>query len=401
MVQAPGGRSYRWRLTWGPGGQAGPRTLLVRDITEEQRLVEVGQLLRACVSHIHDTIIVTQGDPLDEPGPRIVFVNEALERLTGYSRDELVGRSPRLLQGAQTDRRALDRVRQALQANQPIQEVLINYTRQGETFWNEMNIVPVPADGAGGAAYFVAIGRDVSARREQQMRLQRSEQALRELNRSEQAVREEERTRIARDLHDDLGQRLTALKLDLGLLLEAKPGLAASQRQKLGRLVQSVDAGIEQIRDIAADLRPSLLDHAGFREAAEWFVEEARPRLAADIFFSAGPGTDQTLPEKVATALYRILQEAFTNIGRHSNAQRVTVSYFLEAGMACLCVQDDGRGFDLPVIQLGQAFGLLGMQERAEALGGSLKIATAVGQGCLITTRIPLNDEKNTTDTGR
>lgn len=369
--------------------------VLVRDMTEHRRLSNVGHVLSHCVERMSDTIIVTETTPLNEPGPRIVFVNAAIERMTGYKKEELLGKSPRILQGPDTDREALKRIRTALDTQTPSHEEILNYTRDGKPFWLEMRIVYVPPEDAHGKSYFIGIGRDVTARRDQQRRLQHSEQRLRRMNHALESVREQERSRIARDLHDDLGQTLTAMKLELGLLLEGEAPLAPLQRDKLQRLCGIADSAVDQIRDIAANLRPSLLDHAGFLAALQWCVQEANERLSAQVVLATGPGCDRTLSDEVAIGLYRILQEALTNVSRHSDAKNVRVYYAAPFNRPRLEVRDDGIGFELEQAELANSLGLLSLRERAAQLGGKLLLESAKGQGCTIIVELPEQNEKD------
>ena len=138
---------------------------------EQQQLA----LLEACVAHLNDIVLITEDDPHDEPGPRIVFVNDAFERLTGYRREEVLGKSPRFLQGPLTDRGELDRIRAALENRQPVRSELINYTKAGEPVWIELDIVPV-TDAAGRHTHFVAVQRDITERKRAQRALHESEE---------------------------------------------------------------------------------------------------------------------------------------------------------------------------------------------------------------------------------
>lgn len=218
---------------------------------------------------------------------------------------------------------------------------------------------------------------------------------------AQQCALEQERERIARDLHDDLGQTLTALKLDLGLLLESQPPLDATRRQRLERAISTADLGLAQIISVVGNLRPSLLKHAGFLDAARWCVEEADQRLQAEVRFKVGDGADFSLPEDTAVALYRMLQECLTNVAKHADATRVEVSYQVVAGRVILCIKDNGCGFDLERVQKKKGYGLLGMRERAEALGGYCTAETGPNLGCSITIVVPLHHEKNSTASGR
>jgi PAS domain S-box-containing protein len=165
--------------------------VLCKDITEARCNQHHLRLLETCVAHLNDTVLVTEADALDEPGPRIVFVNDAFTRETGYTREETLGKSPRFLQGPETDRAALDRIRAALAAGRPVKEELINYRKDGSAFFVEVDVVPVAAPG-GKPTHFAAIQRDVTARkrnaerlRDTNLRYERQQAALTRLMRSD------------------------------------------------------------------------------------------------------------------------------------------------------------------------------------------------------------------------
>ena len=150
-------------------------TAIVRDISAQQAVQAQLQLLETSISHLNDALLITEAEPVDEPGPRIVFVNAAFERQTGYSREEVMGKSPRLLQGPLTQRSELDRIAAALKKWQPIRSELINYTKSGDVFWVEMDMVPV-ADPQGHFTHWVSMQRDISARKQAEQTLVDSEQ---------------------------------------------------------------------------------------------------------------------------------------------------------------------------------------------------------------------------------
>ncbi|MEZ5584491.1 MAG: PAS domain S-box protein [Candidatus Competibacteraceae bacterium] len=142
------------------------------DITEHKEKDRQILLLQTAIAHLNDIVLVTEAEPINDPGPRIVFVNPAFERLTGYRADEVIGQSPRLLQGPETDRATLDRVRHALENWQPVREEVLNYTKSGEKFWLEMDIIPL-ADETGWYTHWISVERDITRRKrtEEQLRL--------------------------------------------------------------------------------------------------------------------------------------------------------------------------------------------------------------------------------------
>ena len=365
-----------------PTDLEGHHYLFMRDVTQRYLAEKEHRLLRACVANIDDVIMITESHPLEAPGPRILFVNESVERVTGYPREALLGVSPRVLQGPATDPAATARIRTALEQREPVTEVLLNYKSTGEAFWNQVDIVPLTFEEEG-ETLFCSVQRDITAQRER-------ERDMRRLNAALEEAREEERWRIARDLHDELGQTLSAIKLDLGRVRRAGQGETASALLESAN--NAAAQAIAQVRNIATQLRPSLLDDLGFVAAARWFLGQAERRLEIPVIWD-GPETDGDLPSPVATALYRVLQEALTNIGRYARARRVKVSFHEVSGRARLTIQDDGVGFD-PEIQAvsGGGLGLVGMRERIEALQGQFQVLSAPGKGCVIKVELPLGE---------
>jgi PAS domain S-box-containing protein len=201
-----------------------------------------------------------------------------------------------------------------------------------------------------------------------------------------EAAREEERTTIARDIHDQLGQALTALRLDIGWLQRRIEDEAI--RKKLDDMAQTTDDVLVTVRRISADLRPGVLDTLGLRAAVEWQAEEFQKRSGMKVTVTSDV-TDLQLDRDLSTNMFRIFQEALTNVARHSAAANVDVSMKLERGQLRLEVSDDGIG--LPEIApRGSSLGLLGMRERARRLGGDCAVKRRVPRGTIVTVTVPL-----------
>ncbi|WP_395750581.1 PAS domain S-box protein [Prosthecobacter sp.] len=156
-----------------PSGGLLNMVVLCKDITESRHNQAQLRLLETCVAHLNDIVLITEPQPLDEPGPRIVFVNEAFLRHTGYKREETIGRSPRFLQGPETDRQALRRMRAAIAKGLPVKEELVNYKKDGSPFWMDIDVMPI-TDADGTPTHFVAVQRDITARKEAEERLWKS-----------------------------------------------------------------------------------------------------------------------------------------------------------------------------------------------------------------------------------
>lgn len=221
--------------------------------------------------------------------------------------------------------------------------------------------------------------------------LRASRQQMRELAAHQMVLKEEERKRIAQEIHDELGQRLTVLRMDISMLpraVRADPGgLLPGQ---VAELKASLDGIVALVRDIAGRLRPATLD-VGLEAAVEGLVEEFRASLGIPCELDNRLPLGLALDDKLATAAFRIIQESLTNVARHADATRVRVVLAMKEGSLHIRVHDDGRGLDLESGHRNLSFGLSGMRERAAMLGGKLEITSKPGEGTTVDALIPLD----------
>jgi PAS domain S-box-containing protein len=233
------------------------------------------------------------------------------------------------------------------------------------------------------------IARDVTERLEAEKSLRSSREQLRSLAAKLQSVREEERTRIAREVHDELGQSLTGLKLDISSIASRLPAGEAALRERASPMARLIDESIQKVRTIATDLRPGILDNLGLVAALEWQAEEFQTRTGVKCDFVAKLDDDGFSPE-LCTALFRIFQETLTNVTRHAQATLLAVTLKELDGELWLEVRDNGLGINERQINWRESLGLLGMRERALAFGGEVAITGAPGLGTTVTVRVPL-----------
>lgn len=217
----------------------------------------------------------------------------------------------------------------------------------------------------------------------------RAEEALRELATHQESIREEERTRIAREIHDDLGQLLTALKMDICWIVKKIPASQQALLEKTDRMIGLTDNLIKSVQKISADLRPGLLDDLGLAAAIDWEMKSFQERTGINCSLVFHPEQIK-LDKGCTTALYRIFQETLTNIARHAAASRVEVN--LKAGMEwlSLVIRDNGIGITEEQIHSHRAYGLNGMRERVQRLDGKLHINGILNKGTEIEIKIPL-----------
>jgi PAS domain S-box-containing protein len=234
---------------------------------------------------------------------------------------------------------------------------------------------------------------DVTERKEAEAELRRSFDQLRALTARVQDAREEERKRVAREIHDELGQALTAIKIDLSSLAHEFPP-DVPQVEKIESIANVVDETIKSIRRISTELRPGILDDLGLIAAVEWAAEEFEARTGTRCRLDL-PENDSAIDADRATAVFRILQETLTNVARHANATSVDVRLVKESGNAILEVRDNGRGVTEEQLSAPGSLGIRGMRERALLLEGEFAIQGVPGQGTTVWMRIPLAESRS------
>lgn len=219
--------------------------------------------------------------------------------------------------------------------------------------------------------------------------LKKAQDQLRRLSGSIMAGQEKERTAIARELHDELGQVLTALRMDSVWLAEHLKNGDANAAERASKMCDLIDSTIDEVRGLATRLRPGVLDHLGLIDALEWYAAEFEKRTGITCIFKSFDISK--VDDIVATAAYRIAQEALTNVARHSFATKAQITLKADAGTLTLAVMDNGRGFNTRRIAESECLGLVGMRERASLIGGSLEIQSKPQKGTQVFFKLPLN----------
>jgi PAS domain S-box-containing protein len=234
---------------------------------------------------------------------------------------------------------------------------------------------------------YLGTATNIHARKQAEQALRESESVLRQLAGHLQQVREDERKRIARDIHDDLGQNLMVLRIDVARMA-SRSDSAALTAERIAAALRQVDTTIKALRAIINDLRPAALD-LGLPAALEWQATEFAQRTGMVCQLQIGDD-EFALDEQCATALFRIVQEALSNVVRHARASRVQIDLQRTDGLLLLKIADDGIGLDTNGLKKANNFGLLGIKERTVALGGTLSIISHPGQGTMIVLSVPL-----------
>lgn len=310
---------------------------------------------------------------------RYVYVNPRFTELFGLRNAEVRGKTDFDVFPQEFARALRENDRKVFEGRSPIQ-VEETFPQDEGAHVHLSTRFPI-YDEEGAPSALCGISTDISG-------IKRAEDQLRRLSDSIIAGQEKERAAVARELHDEFGQVLTALGLDAAWLRDRLREADPEASRQAQAMCGVIDKAIDEVRSIATRLRPGALDHLGLVDALDWYIRDFEKRSKIRCVYRHG-GVPR-IADKVATAAYRIAQESLTNVARHSGASRVDVSLRAEKGDLLLSVEDDGKG--LAPDQLGESKGLgvIGMRERASLIGGALSIATGAGGGVRVELRIPL-----------
>lgn len=385
----------------GPSGNRDELNVLASSFNEmaeslDERTTQVHQAEAKYRTLVEQIPMVTYTAPLDK-ALGTLYISPQIESILGYSPKEWLadpGLWVKLLHPEDRDRVLSESQRDLLGSNGGVfrSEYRI-LTRKNDVLWLRDEATAV-RNGLDEPEFLQGIMVDVTDQKRFEEQLKSSHERMRELAAHIEGVREEERTRIAREIHDELGQALTGIKIDLAwmnkkLQIHDRATQTDLLLKRITAMKDTIDTTVQVVRKISAELRPGILDGFGLPAAIEWQASEFQDRTGIQCQLSAIP-EDLDLEERPSSAIFRIFQELLTNIVRHANASRVSISLGKRRGMLILEVQDNGRGISENEKFKANSFGLLGVRERVVLLGGKFSIKGVQGQGTTVTIRIPL-----------
>lgn len=388
-ISRPDGRAIDVDCMRVPLGD-GTRLVIARDVTGRNaagRLLRASEeRFRALIENSSEVIIV-----LDE-NATMRYVSRASARAAGLDPDAMTGDSAFARvhpDDVAATRQAIDSALHSPGARVTF-DVRVRDVGGRWRVWEDTITNMLDVKGVGG---LVLNCRDITERKQMESELRESRDRLRQLNARIESVREQERTRIAREVHDELGQMLTALKMELQTLgmREARQGAARDTLSRIDAMAGHIDETINSVRRISSELRPGLLDHLGLGAAIGWQAGEFQNRTGI-LCATSIPDNEPKLTPEQATGVFRVFQEILTNIARHAQATSVAIRLAEDDCWLTLEVEDNGRGIEPDRISDGAALGLLGMRERAALLGGTVEFEGVRGQGTLVRVRIPLRE---------
>lgn len=388
------GRGLRWvSVNSNPifiQGKEAPDSVVTTcsDITE-RRQAETDLRIAATAFQSREGMMVTDNNGV------ILRVNRVFTEITGYTAEEVVGLTPRLLKSGHHDAYFYRRMWNSILGTGGWQGEIWDRRKNGDLcpIWLTISAVK---DDAGVVTHFVGTHSDITERKSAETAmlnlnrdLSESRQRVRALAAQNETRLEGERKHIAQEVHDELGQVLTALRMDLSLLAMRFGALDPSVNDKVLEMKRLVDRAILGVRNVAVNLRPPALD-MGLVPAIEWLCSEFTRQTTIACVLDAGE-ENIDLDETRAVVIFRIVQESLTNVTRYARASQVEINLGRRGSQLGLEVRDNGRGFDPAAAAKRKTFGLLGMRERALALGGRVDIISAPGMGTVIGVSIPID----------
>lgn len=343
-------------------------------------LRESDEKLHAVFESMLDGILIA-----DTETRRFVAGNQAICRMLGYSLEELMRLGVADIHPPQDLPHVIEQFEGQLRGGPNLAVDIPVRRKDGSLFYADINAAPV---NFGGKNCLVGIFRDTTGRKQIETELKENQQLLRELAAQDVKLREAECRHIAREVHDELGQLLTALRMDISLLRIQFGKRDPLLMEKIKNILVLADKAIQGVRDVTANLRPAALD-MGVVPAIAWLCDRfpGHTDTACTLRVVDEP---VELDEESTVAVFRIVQESLTNVARYAAANSVEITIGLRGDHVAVEVRDNGKGFDPAAIAAKDSFGLMSMRERAQAVGGKVEITSAPAKGTVVSVRIPI-----------
>jgi PAS domain S-box-containing protein len=348
---------------------------MVTDITERKIVEEELKKLSLIARSTTNGIIITN------PDYKIEWVNDAFTRITGFTFQDVAGKTGAVLYGTDTDIETQRAIDGCMKRQEPFACEMIKYKKSGDPFWVEIQGRPVFGDD-GNLNYYFNMETDITERKKAFQKLVKQENQIRIFAGQLNHVLEDERARIAREIHDEFGQQLMGLKMSLSSL-ENISNLSKDGRDFIRDVMTGLESSFHSLRDLSNELRPGILDTLGLVPSIEWLARGFEKRSGIPCVVSMHV-EQQMFGKDLSINFFRICQEALTNIARHSGATEVAIEMEQSCGVLHLSICDNGRGIMKEKVDNPFSLGLLGMHERARLIGAEFEICSKPGEGTCI-----------------
>ncbi|MBI5101737.1 MAG: PAS domain-containing protein [Nitrospirae bacterium] len=373
------------------------RAEIMRRIQTGKELIESQRFINRIADATPDLVYI-----YDVITSRNIYINQRVLSILGYSHDQLRRMGSSFFETVlhPDDAGVFESVRLDLEKagyKDTLEKTFRMRNSAGQWRWFSSRMVLFKKTPSDLPHLVLGIAQDCTDRREAEIELNRSREQLRILLAHQHSVLEKERAKISMEIHDELGQSLTALKIDLAWLMKRLTRDQAPLIEKSRVMSDLIDGNIRTVQRISSELRPGLLDHLGLTAALEWQAEEFRKRTTIPCQLSINPGLSD-LGKEISTAVFRIFQEALTNVARHAGATRVRVTLAGKDNVLTFTVIDNGRGITPKQAQNPLSIGLTGIRERIHFLGGTFSISGRKNRGTSLKVTIPHGPSRGTTE---
>jgi two-component system sensor histidine kinase UhpB len=351
---------------------------------EKQRVMLQKQFNELSITAV--TFESREGVVVTDANNKILRVNHSFTEITGYTNEDAIGKTPGMLHSGRHDKEFYQNMWQVLERDRFWSGEVWNRRKNGDIYPEWLTITAV-LGAEGQVTNYVGIFSDITDRKA-------GEQQLRKLTAHIQTAREEEKTRIAREIHDDLGGTLTALKMETYRLTSKLSGneQTAPLLEHVESMTQLIDNAVGVTRRVISDLHPTILDDLGLVAALEWQCGQFHKRtgIACEVIGAEDKDDEKTLDKTTAINLFRIFQEALTNVAQHSGATRVSAEFHQGDDETILSISDNGRGLPEKHVIAQTSYGMRGMRERVAQLGGQILFDSPHGGGLRLTVILPV-----------
>ena len=350
----------------------------MQDITRQKEEEQQLKLLESVITNTSDAVLITDVNYTKDDNYKIIYINEAFTKMTGYNREEVIGKNPNFFQGPKTDRNELKRLKKSIEKWESCEIEVINYKKNGEEFWNNIAVSPV-SDSSGSYTHWIAIERDITLRKKKDQ----------DITKAIINAQEHERFQIGGELHDNVNQILASVLLNLGM---TKTSPLTEQAEWISKSVGYIHLAIKEIRNLSHQLAPVSMDENSLETTFDTFLKSININNQFIIKFYIDEVGNMQIDGDIQLNLYRILQEQTNNIMKYSKATIVEVTLMLvNNNYIRLRINDNGIGFDTKKNKTG--IGLNNIKKRTDLFSGNFFLKSAPGKGCEIIIEIPIAEK--------
>ena len=377
IIKDKKGKDHQYHVTkvplLEPDGKRKGLVIIGRDITKQKEEEAQLKLLEAAVESTSDAITITEINHQNVKESKLIYVNDACCKMTGFSKEEFIGGMPRILSGSNMDEGLEEAINHAILTGESLSKELLDSKKNGEEFWSSFSLTPI-ANSEAAYTHWIGIKKDITASKKHEI----------EIKKAILKGQENEKYFIGRELHDNVAQIVVGIKLNVSMI----KGSTEKEIQWLNEIKDDLDNVLHEVRSLSHDLAPSVFKSDNFINTVEGLLKSINKENKFKVSISSDQLDNMDLSIDLKTNLYRILQEQLQNIIKHADATSIEISFRQVDDFIELSIFDNGKGFNINESYHG--IGLKNIKSRAESFSGSYTIRSAKENGCELIVKIPL-----------